>query len=115
MADEYEFIQRCAATCKLGNRSEGSRSLGLGIPSCRLRRRRILKRSRGAQCENVPANNPKGIETSSPRLASNAYLGCAFGNGNNANGVAAEVMPAVRNGLATTALRLGGLTDDDPG
>ena len=61
----------------------------------------------GAQCENVPANNPKGIETSSPRLASNAYLGCAFGNGNKANGVAAEVMPAVRNGLAPTALRLG--------
>ena len=107
MADEYEFIQRRAATCKLGNRSEGSRSLGLGIPSCRLRRRRILKRSRGAQCENVPANNPKGIETSSPRLASNAYLGCAFGNGNKANSVAAEVMPAVRNGLAPTALRLG--------
>ena len=42
-------------------------------------------------------------------------FGCAFGNGNNANGVAAEVMPAVRNGLATTALRLGGLTDDNPG
>src|SRR5437588_511523 len=60
-----------------------------------------------SQCENVTANNPKGIATSSPRLASNAYLGCASGNGNNANGVAAKVMPAVRNGLAITALRLG--------
>ena len=60
-----------------------------------------------SQCWNVPANNPKGIATSSPRLACNAYLECAFRNGNNANGVAAEVMPAVRNGLATTALRLG--------
>ena len=108
MADEYEFIQRRAATCKLGNRSEGSRSLGLGIPSCRLRRRRILKRSRGAQCENVPANNPKGIETSSPRLASNAYLGCAFGNGNNAKGVVAEVGSAGGNGWAATTLRLAG-------
>ena len=51
-------------------------------------------------------NKPEGIAASTPRLACNAYLGCAFGNGNNANGVAAEVMPTVRNGLATTALRL---------
>jgi hypothetical protein len=32
--------------------------------------------------------NPKGIATSSPRLARSAYLGFTFRNGNNANGVA---------------------------
>src|SRR2546425_12062608 len=53
-----------------------------------------------SQCWNVPANNPKGIATSSPRLACNAYLGCAFGNGNNANGVVAEFRRAGGNGLA---------------
>ena len=89
------------------NRSDGFRSLGVCIPSWRLRRRRILKPQRGAQCENVPVKNPKGIATSSPTLASNAYLGCAFGNGNNANGVVAKAMRAGGNGLATTALRLG--------
>ena len=36
-------------------------------------------------------NNPKGIAASSPRLACNAYLGCALGNRINANGVVAEV------------------------
>ena len=92
---------------KMEKPSEGFRLLGLYVPSRRLRQSRNLKRPLGAQCENVPANNPKGIATSSPRLASIAYLGCAFGNGNNANGVAAELMPPVRNGLATTALRLG--------
>ena len=38
--------------------------------------------------------------------APGAYLGCAFGNGNNANGVVADVMLR-RDGMATTALRLG--------
>jgi len=40
-------------------------------------------------------------------LACNAYLGCAFGNRINANGVAAEVRRAGGNGAASTALRLG--------
>ena len=52
-------------------------------------------------------NNPKGIAASSPRLACNAYLGCAFGNRNNANGVVAKVRRAGGNGMAATALRLG--------
>ena len=52
-------------------------------------------------------NNPKGIGASSPRLARNAYLGCAFGNRINANGVVAEVRRAGGNGWASTALRLG--------
>jgi len=51
--------------------------------------------------------NPKGIGASSPRLACNAYLGCALGNRINANGVVAEVRRAGGNGWASTALRLG--------
>jgi len=49
---------------------------------------------------------PKGIVASSPRVASNACLGCVFGNGNNANGVVADVVPAAGTGLASTVLRL---------
>ncbi len=41
--------------------------------------------------------NPKGIVASSPRLACNAYLRCAFGNGINANGVVARVMRESQN------------------
>ena len=44
---------------------------------------------------------------SSPRLASNAYLGCAFGNQINANGVVTEVRRAGGNRWAATASRLG--------
>jgi hypothetical protein len=55
---------------------------------------------------------PVGIVASSPRLACNAYLGCAFGNGNYANGVVAGVRrwwPSARTGSAA-ALRLEDLT-----
>jgi len=58
--------------------------------------------------------NPEGIAASSPRLAWNAYLGCAFGNGNNANGVVADVIRAGGNGWGATALRLEGWLTDDP-
>jgi len=34
--------------------------------------------------------HPKGIASIQPRLAPNAYPACAFGTGNNANGVAAH-------------------------
>src|SRR5438105_14120541 len=60
-------------------------------------------------------NNPKGIGASSPRLARNAYLGCAFGNRINANGVVAEVRRA-RAGTDGPQPRCGWgcFSDDDP-
>ena len=58
--------------------------------------------------------NPKGIVASSPRLRGTSYLGWAFGNGNNTNGVVAEVRRAGGNGSAATALRLG-MLDHHPG
>ena len=49
--------------------------------------RRVFSSQEGQDSQN----NPKGIGASSPRLACNAYLGCALGNRINANGVVAEV------------------------
>ena len=60
-------------------------------------------------------NNPKGIGASSPRLACNAYLGCAFGNRINANGVVAEVRRARAGTDGPQPLcGWGCLSDDDP-
>ena len=61
----------------------------------------------------TPAN-PNGIASPSPRLACNAYLGCTFGNRNNANGVVARANRANGNGCAATALWLDGLLTDYP-
>src|SRR5437667_774574 len=65
---------------------------------------------------SIAPNNPKGIGASSPRLACNAYLGCAFGNRINANGVVAEVRRA-RAGTDGLQPRCGWgcFSDDDPG
>jgi hypothetical protein len=62
---------------------------------------------RSQRSQSRAPNNPKGIGASSPRLACNAYLGCAFRNRINANGVGAEVRCAGGNEWASTALRLG--------
>ena len=57
----------------------------------------------------------RGLRSSAHGWHAGAYLGFAFGRGNNPNGVVAETRCAGGSARVATALRLGRFLADDPG